>query len=67
METSTSGSFVALAGLIVLGLSKIGVNTDTNTIVAVISGLVALYGIIKQYIAHKKLIQVATDAGIVNK
>ena len=51
----TSGSWTALAGVIALVLSKLGVNATVDTILAVIGGIVALVGIIKQYLAHRKL------------
>lgn len=55
MTYDQSGNWTALAGVIALVLSKMGVNTTADTILAVIGGVVALVGIIKQYLAHRKL------------
>jgi len=52
---SQSGNWTALAGVIALVLSKLGVNATVDTILAIIGGVVALVGIVKQYLAHKKL------------
>lgn len=61
MDYSQSGSYMAIAGLVVAGLAKIGVVTDPASIVTIVAGIVALVGVIKQYIAHKKL---AVAAGV---
>lgn len=57
-----SGSYIAIASVIAMILSKFGVNADAQTIVTVILGIVALVGIIKQFIAHKNL---AIQAGAI--
>ena len=64
MTYDQSGNWTALAGVIALVLSKMGVNTTADTILAVIGGVVALVGIIKQYLAHRKL---AVVAGAISK
>ncbi len=48
MEDTLTGSYIALASLIVLGLSYFGIVIPKETIVTVILGIVALYGIIHQ-------------------
>lgn len=68
METTPtydlSGSYVAIAGLVVAGLSSIGFIVDTNTIVTILAGAVALVGVIKQIIAHRKLAKATAAAGV---
>lgn len=59
MEYTQSGNYTALAGLAVLLLSKVGVSTDVATLMTIVGGVVALVGIVKQYIAHKNLATVA--------
>lgn len=58
---NTTGSYALFAGIIVLGLSKLGVNVDNGTVETVIGFVLAVYGGIKQYIEHRKL-AVATGA-----
>lgn len=50
-----NGSYIAIAGVIAMILAKFGVTTDAQSIVTIILGAVTLFGIVKQYIAHKKL------------
>ncbi len=50
-----TGNYTALAGVVVILLSKVGVSTNVQTIITVIGGVVALVGIVKQYLDHKKL------------
>ncbi len=63
--TYSQGSNVAaLAGLILVILSKLGVTTDLSTVMAIIGGIIGLYGIIRQIIAHKSLKDAAVLAGV---
>lgn len=50
-----TGNYVTIAGVVVILLSKLGINTDLATIVTIIGAGVSVYGIIKQFIAHKAL------------
>lgn len=61
---SQTGSYLALAGLIVLGLAKFGYVVQDTTIVTIISGLVALYGVVHQLVITKKIKNLALGAGI---
>jgi hypothetical protein len=61
---SQSGNYTAIAGVIVLLLSKLGVSTDVATILTIGGAIVAVIGIIKQYLDHKNL---AISAGAISK
>lgn len=50
-----TGTYLALVGLVVNALTHFGVNATADQITAIVSGLVLLYGIIHQAIAHYKL------------
>lgn len=66
MNTSTytqAGNYTALIGLAVMILAKFGIVTDADSIATIVSGILILVGIIKQFIAHKKL-AVATGTPI---
>lgn len=52
---STTGSYAAIAGVVVILLGKLGVNTDLATVLTIIGAIGAVYGIVKQYIDHKNL------------
>lgn len=56
---NTTGSWTALAGLIVMGLNAIGIITDANHVLQIGGGLIALAGLIKQAYDHRKLAKVA--------
>lgn len=64
MTQDTSGSYLAIASVVATILARFSVSTDAQSIVMVISGAVALYGIIRQLLAHKKLAHAAKQAGI---
>lgn len=51
------GSYAAIAALVVAALAHFGIITDTNSVVSIIAGLVGLWGIGKQFFAHKALAQ----------
>lgn len=55
MEYTQNGNYIALAGIAVIVLSKFGVTADKETLMTIIGGVVSVIGIIKQFIAHKKL------------
>lgn len=50
-----TGNYTALAGVAVLFLSKFGVNTDVATVLTIIGGIVAVVGVVKQFLDHKNL------------
>lgn len=55
MEASYTGTYTAIAALIVAGLAKFGIITQANDVVTIIAGLVALFGVLKQAADHKRL------------
>lgn len=62
---SQSGSWIAVAGVVVLVLSYFGINIEQEvvsaafiSVVKAIADIAVIVGIIKQAIAHKKLAQV---------
>ena len=60
MNTPTydqSGNYIALAGLAVTILGKFGIVVASNDIVSIIAGAVTIYGIYRQFVAHKALAQ----------
>lgn len=62
MNTSTydqSGNYIAYAGLAVSILGHFGINTTVDDVAAVIGAVVIIVGLVKQFIAHKKLAKVA--------
>lgn len=52
---SQAGSYISIAGLIVLILTHFGINATADQIGAIISGAALLYGIIHQAISTKNL------------
>lgn len=52
---SQTGSYVALAGLIVMILGHFGVVVADNDIVGVLSAVATIYGIGHQFFAHRNL------------
>lgn len=54
---SQTGSYVAVVGLVVTLLSHFGVLASADQIGAVVGGAVALWGIVQQFLSHKKLAQ----------
>ncbi len=52
-----NNSYIAIAALIVAGLSKMGWIINQNDVVTIISGLVAIYGVISQHYTNKNLAQ----------
>lgn len=61
---SYTGSIISLAGLVVIAASHFGVSVTTDQVASVLGGLVILYGVIHQAIAHHNL---AVAAGITPK
>ena len=55
MQYDQSGNWTAVAGLIVTLLTHFGFNTTINDVLAVIGSIVIVVGLVRQYIAHKKL------------
>lgn len=51
----SNSSYIALAGLLVAGLSKMGWVIEQNDALTILSGLVAIYGVIAQHFANKAL------------
>lgn len=64
MNYDQSGNYIALAGIIVVILGKFGIVVASNDIVAIIAGGASLYGIYRQFIAHKNL---AVQSGAIQK
>lgn len=62
MVYDQSGSYTALAGVIVGLLAHFNINTTVNDVLTVIGAVVCITGIVKQYIAHRK---VAIQAGMI--
>jgi hypothetical protein len=58
-----TGVYVSIAGIIVSILGHFGISAESDSIAQVIGAGVIVYGLIKQYIEHKKL-AVATGAYI---
>ena len=54
---------LSFAGVIVLILSHFGINTDVQTIVAIIGAVISTIGIVTQVIAHFKMKNAAVAAG----
>ena len=61
-----TGIYVAIAGIIVSILGHFGITAESDSISQVIGAVVIVVGLVRQYIAHKKL-AVATGAYIVKK
>ena len=55
MEYNQSGNYITLAGFAVTILAKFGIVSDVASIATVIGSIVIVVGIVKQYLAHKKL------------
>lgn len=54
MTDSLTGSYVALAGVLVSALAHFNIVTSQDSAVAVIAGIVAVYGLIHQvYVSYK--------------
>ena len=53
--TDYSGSYIAIAGLVVSILGHFGVVVASNDVVGIIAALATIYGIGAQMVAHKKL------------
>ncbi len=54
-QTDYSGSYIAIAGILVTILGRFGVVVATNDAVSIIAALVMIYGIVKQMVAHRNL------------
>ncbi len=66
-QYTQAGNQLALAGLVVLVLSKLGVSADVSTVMTIFGGLLALVGIIKSFYTHKQLKNVAIATGAIKK
>lgn len=55
METNFSGTYTSIASIVVFLLSKFGISTTADTILAIISAVLLVIGLVKQAIDHKKL------------
>jgi hypothetical protein len=53
MKDTLTGSWVALAGVIVSVLAHFNVVVDQDSIVAIIAGILAVYGLIHQFTVSK--------------
>lgn len=63
MNTQT-GSYIALAGLIVSILAHYNIVVSQDSILAVIAGIVTLYGVIHQWFVTKTVVSVARNSGV---
>lgn len=63
MTQTQTGSYVALAGLIVSALAHFNIVVGQDSIVAIISGAVILYGIVHQIIVTRKATKVLPVEG----
>jgi len=59
MQTDFTGSYIALAALVVGAAANYGVILNQNAVVAVIAGAVSLVGIIWQMVIHKNTVAAA--------
>lgn len=59
MNYTQSGSYTAIVGLVVAALGHFGVLASADQLGAIVGGVVAIWGIIAQFIAHRKLAQTA--------
>lgn len=61
MQYSQGGNIAVIAAMVAEVLNKVwpGFGVTSDSIVTVILGIVAIVGVIKQWLAHKKLAQVA--------
>lgn len=57
MDTTTdvSGTYLGIAGLVVAGLANFGIVTNAGDVASIIGAVVIIVGIVKQYLAHRKL------------
>lgn len=62
MTYDPSGSYIAIAGFLVSILGHYGVVVASNDVVGIIAAIATIYGIVRQYMAHKSL---AITAGAV--
>lgn len=60
MQYDASGSYIAIAGIVVSILGHFGVIVASNDVVGILAALATVYGIVAQLIAHRKL---AVQAG----
>lgn len=63
MNTNT-GSFITFAALIVAALGHFGIIVEQNTVITIIAGGFALYGVIHQYVITKKVVKMAKEQGV---
>lgn len=63
MNTNT-GNYVVLGSTLVYIASKFGILVDDNTATQIIVGLLALYGVIHQWVITRKLKAMAVEAGV---
>jgi len=64
---SLTGNLIASAGLIVAALAYFGIIVEQNMIVEIISGGIALYGLIHQFAVTKKFNSQGLAKGILQK
>lgn len=63
MTNTNTGTYVAIAGLLVSVLSHYGIIIPQDAIVGLISGIVVIYGVIHQYFVTKDIVVKARIAG----
>lgn len=62
MQYDQKGSWLAIAGIIVSLASHLGISITVDDVLAIIGAVAIIYGVIHQYIAHRKL---AVEVGAV--
>lgn len=55
MQYDPTGSYIAIAGILVSILGHFGVVVANNDVVGVIAAIATVYGIVSQFLAHRKL------------
>lgn len=63
MNTNT-GNYIVLGSTLVYVASKFGILIDDTTATQIIVGILALYGVIHQWVITKKLKGLAIEAGV---
>jgi hypothetical protein len=66
MQTNYSGSYLGIAGLVVMVLSHFGISASVDQVIAVIGGVVIVYGIIHQALIHKQTVAVVNTLTATN-
>lgn len=52
---SNVGSYVTIAGLVVLVLNHFGITVVSSDVETIVGSIVTIYGVIHQYVSHRNL------------